>query len=223
MKFPLRPITFAMLLLLFATPALAETRYVSDQLIVTVRSGKGNDFKILETVPTATPVKIVEEGKHYVKVITPKGTEGYISRRYISKQLPKKTQIKQLNQELTRLQQQLTTQQQNINGSKNEVGAHKTQIKELTAQLSKTRQEFKNVSADYKALLNTSENVLNISAENKQLIEETNLINSELLVLREENKNFHRSNMIQWFLAGGSVFFGGWLIGKISRKKQRRF
>ena len=223
MKASLYFILFSLLILIAASSAYAETRYISDHLIVTVRSGKGNQFKILETLPTATPVQILEEGKTYIKVVTPKGVEGYIRSHYVSKSAPKSFQIKQLKKEIETLQQQLTTQQQNTKTSQSEAITNKTKITELSSLLNQTQQKLDKASSDYETLLNKSENVLNLSTENEQLAEENNLLNSELLVLREENQNFHRSNMIQWFLAGGGVFFGGWMIGKISRRKQRRF
>lgn len=223
MRISLKFFISSLLFLLTTTSAYAETRYISDQLIVTVRSGKGNQYKILETIPTSTPVTVLEDGKTYVKVVTPKGTEGYIQAHYVSKAIPKSTQIKQLNNKIVDLQQQLTTQQQNFQGSQEETNAQKNQITQLSAQLNQTRQELEKASDAYNTLRSKSENVLNLGNENEQLIEKNNLLNSELLVLREENQKFHRSNMIQWFLAGGGVFLGGWIIGKISRKKQRRF
>jgi len=223
MKTSLQFSFFSLLFLLATASAYAETRYVSDQLIVTVRSGKGNQYKILETIPTSTPVTVLEDGKTYVKVVTPKGTEGYIQAHYISKAVPKSTQITQLNNKIAALQQQLTTQQQSFQGSQEEASTQKNQITQLSAQLNQTRQELEKSTEKYKTLRSKSENVLTLGTENEQLIENNNLLNSELLVLREENQKFHRSNMIQWFLAGGGVFLGGWIIGKISRKKQRRF
>ncbi len=223
MKISLHSILFALLFLLATSSAYAETRYISDHLIVTVRSGKGNQYKILETLPTATPVEILDEDKFFVKVVTPKGVEGYIRSRYVSKDTPKSIQIEQLNKKIETLKQQLATQLQDTKSSQSKASHHKTRITELSSQLAKARQELDTASSEYKNLLSKSENVLNLSAENEQLAEKNNLLNSELLVLREENQNFHRSNMIQWFLAGGGVFFGGWIIGKISRKKQRRF
>ena len=223
MKTSLHFILCSFLLLFVATFVSAETRYISDQLIVTVRSGKGNQYKILETLPTSTPVNVLEEDKEYVKVVTQKGTEGYIRRHYVSKTTPKSVQIKQLKKEIALLQQQLTTHEKNLQGSLDKVNINKNQINELSVQLEQTSKKLKKANNDYNILLNKSKNVVNLTSENEQLINENNLLNSELLVLREENQNFHRSNMIQWFLAGGGVFFGGWLIGIISRKKQRRF
>ncbi|MCK4501488.1 MAG: TIGR04211 family SH3 domain-containing protein [Desulfuromonadales bacterium] len=223
MKLYLYPVLVTILCLVGTFSAIADTRYISDHLIVTVRSGEGNQYKILETLPTSTPVTILEEGKSYVKVLTPKGVEGYVMRNYVTTTIPKKTQIKLLNKKIVALQQQLTDQQQNLQGNQEDMDNHKKQIEELEVQLNQSRQELKKTTSSYNSLLNKSENVLNINAENQHLIEENNLVNSEILILREENQNFHRSNMIQWFLAGGGVFFGGWLIGKISRKKHRRF
>lgn len=216
-------ILFCFSFLIVTSSAYAETRYISDHLIVTVRSGKGNQYKILATLPTSTPVQVLEEDKSFVKVLTPKGVEGYIRSHYVSKSAPKSVQIKQLNEEIEALQQQLSMQQINTTTSQSEAATHKAKIAGLSTQLEQTQQKLDKASGEYETLLNKSENVLNLSTENEQLSEENNLLNSELLVLREENQNFHRSNMIQWFLAGGGVFFGGWMIGKISRKKQRRF
>ena len=203
--------------------AFAETRYVSDLLVVTVRDQKGGTYNTLETLITATPVEILEEDKTYVKVRTPKGTEGYIRKQYITKELPKALQIKQLKAEMLKLEQSLEQLQQNSQESIENASRNQTQVETLTAQLNQSQEELMAVKTNYEDLLKNSENVLNLTAENEQLIEKNELINSELLVLREENQNFHRSNMIQWFIAGAGVFFGGWLIGKISRKKQRGF
>ncbi len=223
MKNSLRFILFCLLFLITATSLFAETRYISDQLVVTVRSGKGNQYKILETLPTATPVKILEEDKNYVKVITQKGTEGYIQRHYVSAALPKKVQIEQLTKKIATLQQQLETQQQSVRTFQDKTKDQKNRTTELSAQLDQVQLALKKKEDEYQSLLSKSENVVHLSTENEQLIEENNLLNSELLVLREENQAFHRSNMIQWFMAGAGVFLGGWIIGKISRKGQRRY
>ena len=223
MKCIVRSLLLLLLLLTAAGAASAETRYVSDLLVITVRSAKGNNYETLETLITATPVEILEEDKTYVKVRTPKGNEGYILKQYITKELPKATQIKQLQGEITALQNKLDQQQQQYQGTLSEADAKEASINDLQSRLEQTKSELQSVSANYAQLQENAENVVNMTAENESLIEQNKLLNSELTVLREENQNFHRSNMIQWFLAGAGVFFGGWLIGKISRKKQRGF
>ncbi|NOY13410.1 MAG: TIGR04211 family SH3 domain-containing protein, partial [Deltaproteobacteria bacterium] len=98
--------------------------------------------------------------------------------------------------------------------------ASQSEIEQLTNDLKQTRQQLAKVRHDYEQLQKRSENVINLTTERDQLREENARTINELTVLREENKGFHRSNMIQWFLAGGGVFLIGWLIGKISRKKR---
>ena len=216
-------ILIGLVLLAAATSAYAETRYISDVLVVTVRDQEGDNYNVLETLTTATPVEILDEDKTYVKVKTPKGTVGYILKQYITKELPKALQIKQLNGQVSDLQAQLDQLREKSQESLNTASQSQAQSDSLTKQLEQTRQELATVNNKYQQLLKNSENVINLTTENEQLIEQNKLINSELMVLREENQNFHRSNMIQWFIAGAAVFFGGWLIGKISRKKQRGY
>jgi SH3 domain protein len=210
-------------LLIPLSQAIAETRYVSDQLVVTVRSHKGDAYNALESLITDSPVEILSEDKTYVKVRTNKGTEGFIRKQYITKKLPKAIQIKRLQAELTQLKQTLSKTQKSSEQSQKSASIQQSQVDELRNNLSQTSQKLEKISADYQRLLKDSENVLQVSNENEQLSEQNNQINSELAILRDENQSFHRSNMIQWFLAGAGVFLGGWAIGKISRKKQRGF
>lgn len=52
-----------------------------------------------------------------------------------------------------------------------------------------------------------------LRAENKRLKTESER-------LRRESENTERMEAIYWFLAGGGVFFLGWLIGKASGRKR---
>lgn len=223
MKFSTQIPLVIITLLLPLSQAIAETRYISDQLVVTVRSQKGNTYNALESLISDSPVEILGEDKTYVKVRTKKGTEGFIRKQYITKKLPKSIQIKRLQAELSQLQQTLEKAQISSEESQTSANIHQSQVDELRKNLSQTSQKLDRISTDYQQLLKDSENVLQVANANEQLAEQNKQINSELAILRDENQSFHRSNMIQWFLAGAGVFLGGWIIGKISRKKQRGF
>ncbi len=209
-----------LLLLLTAAIAEAETRYISDQLIVTVRTGAGNQYQIIETLKSDSPIEILEETAEYVKARTPKGTEGYILKQYVTKAIPKTQQIADLKKQKVALEKKLQRQQQELQEASGLATSSQGIVEQLNSDLKNTTQQLDKVSRDFQQLKERSENVVNLTTERDQLLEENSLISSELKVLQEENKDFHRSNMIQWFLAGGGVFFGGWLAGKISRKKR---
>ena len=95
------------LVLLLPGLALAETRYISDQLVVTVRSSTGKNYKVLEKLRTDVPVEVLKDDGSFVKVKTKKGNSGYIRSEYVSKKTPKPIRIKELQQQLDKLQAKL--------------------------------------------------------------------------------------------------------------------
>ena len=223
MKTFVRILSVICFIAVMATSGWADTRYVSDVLVITVRTGQGTNYQIIETLRTGAKVEVLEDGAKYLKVRTAKGNEGYALKQYISSATPKTMQINQLEAKLESLQAELAKQQEVAQSKIAEANASEEEKTSLTTQLEAARTNLHKVQDDYELLLKNSQNVMSLSEENEALIEQNKQLNNELVVLREENSDFHRSNMIQWFLAGGGVFFFGWLIGKISRKKKRGF
>ena len=79
------------------------------------------------------------------------------------------------------------------------------------------------ITEKYNTLVAQSENVVKIARERDQLLQKNKKLTASVKELQKKNEKFADSKMIKWFLAGGGVFFFGWLIGKISRKKRSRF
>jgi SH3 domain protein len=213
-------VALALAFLLPASAALAETRYITDQLLVTVRSDTSKDFKSLENLQTDTPVEVLKVEGAFVQVKTAKGNTGYIPSQYVSKNIPKPIQISKLTQQVTALQAQLEKERQEYQKNSAAANSEQRNIAAITSELQQTKLELEKISSDYKTLRESSEDVLNLMTTAETLTEENYRLSNELAVLQKENNNFHRSNMVQWFLAGGGVFFFGWLIGKISRRKR---
>lgn len=209
------------LFLLFSTHASSETRYVSDQLVITVREGKSTDSPRLTSLRTDTPLEILEEDDRFLKVRTQEGLEGYVQKQYITAERPKAEVIQNLQNEILKLKKQ----HQFLEGAKASLAGEEKSLKETIGRQEKTlnelRKELERITAEYEALKETSANVLNIVGERDRLESDNATIQQEIEKLREENTTLLRSGMIKWFLAGGSVFFVGWLSGKVSRKKRR--
>ena len=74
----------------------------------------------------------------------------------------------------------------------------------------------------YNTLMAQAENVIKIAQERDQLLQKNKKLATGIKELRNENEKISDSRMIKWFLAGGGVFFFGWITGKISRKKRSR-
>ena len=215
-------------------PASADTRYVVDELIITLRAGKSSNHKILKSLTTGTPLEVLgEEDETYVKVRTPDGIEGYVLRQYISKNPPKK----QIIAELERLNASLQQKIQNLEEAKSnlelqlgtiEEGYNKkfsemnTMSDDMQQNLEQALNSERSMSEKYNTLLTQAENVVEIVAERDQLLQQNKKLNADVTLLTTQNDKLSDSRMIKWFLAGGGVFFFGWIIGKISRKKRSR-
>ncbi len=217
------------------TPVLsAETRYVSDQLVITLRQQANNDSEIITTLRTDTPLEVLSDDGRYLLVRTENGEQGYVQSQYITKDTPKAILITRLERDKAQLQDKVSTLQKNRDALDAELNANKTEhrqntqegeqkISDLQKALDEAKKELEQVNKKYDTLLADSREVVNITNTRNQLEEDKTRLTEEIEALRQENKKLLTTGMIQWFLAGGGVFLVGWIIGKISRKKRRGF
>ncbi len=159
------------IVVLSALRAAAKTQYVSDELVITLREGRGNEYRIIKMLRRDTPLEILGEAEQYLRVRTKEGLEGWVLKQYITSETPKTAVITGLESERDRLNSVLGQ----CNGDK-------------------------------------------VSLQND--LKKAKLGVTEAESLREENLRLKRLQILWWFLAGGSVFFVGWITGRISRKKR---
>lgn len=220
-----------LVLLTLPLAAAAETRYVSDQLVVTLRQQPADQAEVIATMRTDTPLEILAEEGRYLQVRIPSGEKGYVLSQYVTSELPKPLIIARLQKELAGLQQKLAAAQkareaainelQNIQATlAEESRTTEQQVTELQTALDQTRRELQEATERYDTLLANSREVVNITNARNQLEEDNARLNNEIETIRQENKKLLTTGMIQWFLAGGGVFLIGWLVGKLSRKRR---
>lgn len=213
--------------------AFAETGYVSDELIITLRQGKGNQYKILRTLKTGTPMEILEKGDMYYRVRT-RGEVGYVLRQYVSMQTPKPVVIENLKREVEALREKIAQleetrnefRQKSTDLQKTLETKEKTLAQELAdvqEKYQQTRQQLDSVTHDYSSLLESSENLISIIAERDQLTKEKEQLANRAEELKTENTDLLRTGVIKWFLAGSGVLFLGWILGKLSKKRRTGF
>ena len=107
----MRKAMLILLLGLFVLPtgrAIAATQYVSDQLMITLRTGEGDQYRILKMLKAGTPLEILQEGtKGHLFVRTPDGTEGWVQKQFLTTETPKPIVIARLEKERERLRAQV--------------------------------------------------------------------------------------------------------------------
>ncbi|MDX1777026.1 MAG: TIGR04211 family SH3 domain-containing protein [Desulfobulbales bacterium] len=218
----------------FIPPAAADTRYVGDQLIITLRQGKSTKHKILKTLKTGTPLEILEEDESYYKVRTTDGLVGYVLRQYVSSSPPKSQRIQELEQLNNSLQERINTLEEANSTLEMEIkniqekyqqdfSGLSTKSSSLEQSLEQALNNERVMAEKYDILSAQAENVVEIVAERDKLSEQNKKLETEVRTLLQKSDKLSDSRMIKWFLAGGGVFFFGWIIGKISRKKRSRF
>jgi SH3 domain protein len=230
----LKLIIFSLMLFPFALLVgivYAETQYVSDQIIITLREGQGNEYKIIKTLKTGTPLEIIEEGELHLKVRTESGSEGWVLKRYVTGETPKVEIIAGLEKEIDLLKSRINQSKKDKESLKDELKTassdHNNKIRDLQQGLSASRgkseqtaRELKKITGKYNALRKNAKDVVllvkerdNIKASNNELLTKTEQ-------LRKENDGLKQAQRIWWFVAGGGVFFVGWIAGKLSRQKK---
>lgn len=205
-----------------ATTLLAETRYISDQLVVSLRDQPANGGTSITYLRTDTPVEILEEADGFVKVKTKDGETGYIKSNYLTTSTPKAVVIRQLEKERARLASKLAELEQQVTSAKTRNKQSNSEATELQKKLNSSQAELARVNKAYQSLQNDTKNVVAVTAERDQLRQANQELTTTVSQLEEEQNSLMTEGIIKWFLAGAGVLFFGWLIGRMSQSNRRR-
>jgi len=209
----------------------ADRRYVSDMLIITLRTGQGNEYKVIKTLKTDTPVEVLEESENYLRVRTDEGEEGWVAKQYISSELPKSVIIGELKKETSKLNAKIKElekyQASLLEQFEIATQSHAAKVEELEKNASNSKEEasrlkikLAQITEKHNTLIDQSKNVIDLISEQKRLQAKNVNLNTRVEHLQKENTGLRNSRRLQWFLAGCGVFFIGWIAGKVSRRKK---
>lgn len=74
---------FVLLVLQTSDAADAATRYVTDEFLITLRSGQSTQHEIRQQIKSGTPVEVIRQGRDYTHVRLASGVEGWVLSRYL--------------------------------------------------------------------------------------------------------------------------------------------
>jgi SH3 domain protein len=209
------PISLVGACLIFVTmaDASAETRYVSDDLGITLRTGQSTQHQILRMVTSGTPLEVLEtnEESGYTRVRTPQGVEGWVVSRFLMDHPGAQQQLANATKKIARLEENnknLRTQLNDTSGDKNSLTKEKNQ---LTTENEKLQMELNHIRK-------TAASALAIESENKKLSNERVRLETELQAVQQENVSLKDRRDREWFVRGAAVVIIGILIGLILPK-----
>jgi SH3 domain protein len=206
------------LLALASSAAGAETRYVSDQLEITLRTGTSTQNTIIRMLPSGTRLETLEvdEASGYTRVRGPNGVEGWVLTRYLMNQPAARDQLAAANSRVQSLTAQVTELTEQVETLRKERDA-------LGAERSGLGAELGDVQTELERIRRASASALELDKANREL--RTRLAAAEQAGdgLRAEISELKRNTQRDWFLAGAGVLVLGLILGLVlPRMRMRR-
>lgn len=204
----MKKITLAGITLL-ALSALApahadEKRYVSDELSTWVRSGPGDQFRLLGKLNAGEQVQLLQtnDATKYGQVRDAEGRTVWIPLSQLSENPSLRTRVPQLEQ----------------------------QVKDLTAKLANIDNSWNQRTAEMQNKVASSDSVINgLKEQNQKLKNELIVAQKKVSAANVQLDDKQRTIIMQWFMYGGGVLGVGLLLGLLlphmvpRRKKNDRW
>jgi SH3 domain protein len=200
-----------------AVSGWAENLYVKPSSEITMRRGKGTDFKIIAVLKDGTPVEMLAEADDWAQVRLESGKEGWVLRRFLSTEPPLGEQVELLQRE----KGVLTETTQSLKNRVDQLVAEKDEVERRLSD-EKAEVERATINEDYLTLQEDTADVIQTKTDLESARARVAELESQTESLKKENQRLSKTDTLKWFLAGGGVFFLGWLIGMISRKSRKK-
>lgn len=210
MKKPAAPITLLVLLFCFLTTAQAETRYVTDQFKIMLRSGESPTHRIIRQIPTGMALEIIRTNPEtgYSEVRTPNGNTGFVLSRQLmdnptarERLATVEARVKELEEEPGKLSSKLATLQ----------GEYET-LKQEHAELTRLRTELEQ---ELDGIRRTAADAIQMAKERTSLRTRVQELTHQVEDLKQQNLDLSNESMQNWFLVGAGVIVLGIIIGLI--------
>ena len=190
--------------ILFLPMAHAEDRWVADIIYLPLRSGEGENYRILATLKTGTRLTVVTEkpDSEWVEVRTRSGMTGFVRTQHLLDEPTASQQLEAVRAELEKL--------------RNEYGSLRTQLDStrvegdsLSDELRRTQDNLVQLQTDYDELKKVSESAVTLHDRHGELLHNYELLKTELDVMKAKNIRLQSESRNTFFLYGaGSVLLG---------------
>lgn len=193
----------------------AATRYVKPSAEVVVRTGQGNEYKIIGMVKDGDVVDLLQESDAYAMVRLPDGREGWMLKRFLSAAPPLSVVVASLRAENEKMKQREMEQTQQVNEISENLKKAEAELVSILTERDRIKTDYQNLRQDTADVILIKEDMLRVTKENELLVQ-------EMAALKEENNKLNKDRSINWFLAGGGVLLVGMFIGRLSSASRKR-
>ena len=188
----------------------AESRWVSDQFEVMLRTGPSTNNAIELMVDSGTELEILDEDAEagYTRVRTGGGTEGWVLTRYLMAEPSAREQLETLTGQLTSANAQGSSMGSQLSAIRGEYDGAKRQIRQL-------EQDKSNLQSQIDEITQKAANTLAIDRQNQELQQQLTDAEIKVSMLEQETEELSGQTTRNWFITGALVLFAGVLLGLI--------
>ena len=208
----------ALVCLLCASLAHAETRYVTDKLSIELRRGPGNEYKITRTLEAGLALEVIEqtqEGYSRVRVGDAQGTEGWVLTQFL-------TTDRSARDRLAAAEKTAADAKAHAADLERQVADLTAKLGDTKTELDHTRENHDHVSRELSNIKTAAANVVDIQQQNESLRQKMVDRDRQVEELTVANGALSGRSRQNWFIVGASVLFGGIVIGLIAPSLRRK-
>lgn len=208
----------AVALLLAAPTALGAARYVTDELRISVRTGQGSEYRIIEVIDSGTRVETLASEGEWTEVQTPEGNTGWVRAQYLDEEPIAEDRLRSARSELTRARERIATLEEGLAQAEDNAGSASEEIDRLNGRIEELETRLANADEG-----------LGLHDENRRLAEKLGTLEDRVSEARAQARLAEQRSRKEWFLIGGGVVFGGILFGIVvtripwRRRRDRMF
>lgn len=213
-RLPLYLLVALMSICLLSFEIGAETRYVSEEFEITMRTGPVADRKIIALIKSGSAVTVLESGDEWTK-IRYNEKDGWVLTRYLSAQAPCALTLSHLKETHAALEKE-TNQLKRKNA---DITAENQRLEEALA----THQDsLEKISSDYEKLKLESTDFLKLKSNYEKTSKELAITKAQAEKASAEIQQLLKNQNMKWFMVGAGVLTLGFIIGFFSRRQRRQ-
>ena len=192
--------------------AMAQTTaYVTDALEITLRSGQGNDYRILRLLESGEQLEVLQRGETWTRVRAG-NDEGWVRSVYLDAEPGAAARLEQA------VSQRDALRDENRDLSE-QVAALESQVENLSSENERLREDNQRMTER----LQEADEGLQLADENQALRKEVLDLERQVNDLSREANRAADQESRDWFIAGAGVIVFGMLLGiLVTRIRWRR-
>ncbi len=206
----MKQIVLGVILLLGFGQLQAESRYVTDQFKITLRSGESPTHKIQRMLPSGSKLELLRSNPKtgYSQVRARDGKTGYVLTRQLLK-------IPVARDRLVSAEKRLKELLQEPGKLSAKLAALQSEFATLQSSHNGLSEEKERLDKELETIRRTASNAIRISNERNELRKQVARLTHQVEELKQENRELSNNSKQKWFMIGAGIIILGIVIGLI--------